>query len=293
MAHLVVGVDGSQESTTALTWAAAEAQRRGASLMIIYGLHMPIVSVPLGGAVVLPPTDELEKYARSVLEAAAASATSTAPGLDVRTALELRPPADALLAASAEAELVVVGSRGLSSLGSVILGSVSTRVAAGASCPTVVIPADAAGSSGAGPIVVGIDGSAHSDAALTFAVQRAKGLGTTVVAIHAYTLSLIAVPIIDAELAERLGQQQRQEAEAIVTEALERAGVADRADLVSSRIVAANAGEALAEAGRDAAMTVVGSRGRGGFIGMLLGSVSQAVLHRAQHPVVVVRAAHR
>src|SRR3546814_9832972 len=56
----------SQESTTALTWAAAEAQRRGASLLIIYGLHMPIVHVPLSGAVVLPPTDELEKYARSV-----------------------------------------------------------------------------------------------------------------------------------------------------------------------------------------------------------------------------------
>ncbi|MGH8827045.1 MAG: universal stress protein [Jiangellaceae bacterium] len=293
MAHLVIGVDGSQESTTALTWAAAEAQRQGAALVIIYGLHMPIVSVPLSGSVVLPPTDELEKYARNVLDEAAAAATTTAPGLEVRTELELRPPADALLAASADAELVVVGSRGLSSLGSVILGSVSARVAAGAACPTVVIPADAAESTGTGPIVVGIDGSAHSDAALTFAVQRADRLGTTVVAIHAYTLSLTAVPIIDPELAERLGQQQRREAEEVVTEALERAGVADRADLVSSRIVVANAGEALTEAGSDAAMTVVGSRGRGGFIGMLLGSVSQAVLHRAHHPVVVVRAANR
>lgn len=289
MAHLVVGVDGSQESENAVIWATAEAQRRGADLVIIYGLHLPVVTVPFGGAVVLPPTDELEKYARSVLKAAAGTASAAAPELEVRTELELRPPADALLTASADADLVVVGSRGLSSLGAVFLGSVSTRVAAGASCPTVVIPPDADPTASAGPIVVGVDGSAHSDAALEFAVQQADRLGTTVVAVHAYTLSLAAVPITDPELAEELGQAQRHEAESLVAEALSRVG--DRGDLVSSRIVIANAGEALIEAGRDAAMTVVGSRGRGGFVGMLLGSVSQAVLHHAHHPVAVVHAA--
>ncbi len=290
---VVVGVDGSKDSGKALTWAAAEAQARGSSLLIIFGLHMPVVSVPFGGAMTVPPVPELETRVEGLLEAAVEVARTEAPTIEIATEIAHRPPADVLIDASSDASLVVVGTRGLSGLGAAFLGSVSARVAAHSFCPTVVVPPDAPASS-TGPVVVGVDGSAHSDAAVRFALDEAARRGAVLVAVHAYRWPVLALPVEDPQLLERLGAEEHQRAEQLVLDALERTRNDSHAGVdVTTRVVAANPGDAVTEAAKDAgaALTVVGSRGRGGVAGLLLGSVSQSVLHQAAGPVAVVHVA--
>src|SRR5699024_10110167 len=116
--------------------------------------------------------DSYRDYANSIVDAAASVAAEVAPELDLRTLVLTRPPSNGLLEVSTDASLVVLGSRGLGSLDSLFLGSVSTRVSARAACPTVVVPVNGAHRNTDGPIVVGVDGSAHSDAALRFALGQ-------------------------------------------------------------------------------------------------------------------------
>lgn len=280
---VVVGVDGSDDSGHALTWSAGEAQRRGDVLQIIYCLHMPIVTDPFASTTTVPQIADLREHAEGVLEAVADTARQMAPSLDVRTELSIRPPSTGLLEASEDASLVVVGTRGLSALGALFLGSVSTRVAAHAACPTIVVPAGE--HVALGPVVVGVDGSEHGDAALRFAVAEAAVRGSELVVVHGRRSTE------GLDLPAEFERSEQAQAEALVAEALERARVGEHPEVtVTTRMITASPTDAVVDAGREAAMTVVGSRGRGGFKGMLLGSVSQAVLHSAQSPVAVVQA---
>ena len=277
---LVVGVDGSENSAEALQWSVAEAAIRGDVLKLIYCLHMVPASFA-GEVMAAPQIDEMREYADGVLAAVAETARQMAPELDVRTELALGPPSAGLLEASQDASLLVVGTRGLGAFGAMFLGSVSSRVAAHAKCPTVVVPADGHDHDHSGPIVVGVDDSDHAIAALRFAARTASLNGAEIIAVHGRgepgTLDLPAA----AEPTEQV------QAESLVTEAIEQAEIEQE---VTTRIVANNPGDALLEAAENAALIVVGSRGRGGFRGMLLGSVSQSVLHGAQCPVAVVHA---
>src|SRR5699024_5365101 len=117
-----------------------EAGRRGDALRVLYCLHMPVVTDPFASTTTVPQIAELREYAEGVLEAVAATTQQIDPALEVQTELSTRPPSTGLLEASEDSSLVVVGTRGLSGLGAMFLGSVSTRVAAHASCPTVVVP---------------------------------------------------------------------------------------------------------------------------------------------------------
>lgn len=292
---IVVGVDGSPDSAFALDWATAEARLSAARIRVVFGLHMPVVVMPFAPATFLPPSPELSAYAEEVLTAAAQRIRAADPEIAVDTSLVLRPPVQALLSAAKDAAMLVVGTRGLGTLGALTLGSVSSRVAAQATCPVVVVPpAELAGAGpvgDAGAIVVGLDGSAHSNAALRFALDLAATRSATIVAVHAYLVPLPDPTLVGPDFVVRSETIARTHAESVLDHAVQ-----DAVDATSStarviqRAIAGNPVDALIDTAPEATLTVIGSRGRGGVRAMLLGSVSQSVLHRADHPVVIVRA---
>jgi nucleotide-binding universal stress UspA family protein len=182
--------------------------------------------------------------------------------------------------------MLVMGSRGLGGFRGLLLGSVSTQVAAHSDCPVVVIREDVTGN---GPrVVVGIDGSPESEAAVGFAFDMASRHGWSVLALHAWDIpsyDLIVLPNtpIPVPLSEVADDEVRLAAETL-------AGFqADYPDVtVEQRLVRAAPVQALLDASGEAAMVVVGTRGHGQIVGALLGSVSNGVLHRSQIPVAVV-----
>ncbi|MDA8368930.1 MAG: universal stress protein [Nocardiopsaceae bacterium] len=287
---VVVGIDGSEPSRIALEWAADAAAARGAGLRILHAVSMPLVAVPFGRPIRIPPTPEVAERASALLADAVEQTHKTHPGLAVETEVSAKEPGPALLAASRSAELVVVGPRGLSGAGALLLGSVAVRVSAHAECPVVVVRG-AAPQTKPGRIVVGVDGSPHSTAALRFALAEAARNGAVLVAVHAYQqpvpvgpgmLAASGYTLDDAALVARTTEY--------VSSLIDEARTAQAADVDAQvEVVEDHAAHALLHAGSKAALLVVGSRGRGGFRGLLLGSVSQAVLHHAEVPVAVVR----
>ncbi|WP_116951361.1 universal stress protein [Jiangella endophytica] len=286
---VVVGVDGSADSGHALSWAAAEARRRGSTLDTVFGLWAPLTAVPFGGRAVVPPDDELRAYSALVLDRAERRVEEEQPGVDVSRVLVLRPAVEALLDVSHDAALVVVGRRGLGAFGAMLLGSVSARVAARSTVPAVVVPEPAG--PGDGTIVAAVDGSPHSDAALRFALTEAQRRSTSVVALTAYQPAPLMLPVTDPAAVDRAAAAEEHDAERLVSDAVGRARAATgSAAPVTVRAGAGHPAEVIADAGRDAELIVVGSRGRGQVRGLLLGSTSQGVLHRARRPVAVVHA---
>ncbi|MBB5826624.1 universal stress protein [Micromonospora carbonacea] len=285
-AAVVVGVDGSPSSLRAVRLAAAEAARRDRPLRVVHGFIWPLLRVPLGPAAGAPPGAGLREQAGQLVADAVAEAEQAAPSLRVTGEIIDGEAAAVLVGESPTAVLVVVGDRGLGGFGALVLGSVAVQVAAYADCPVLV--ARGAARPG-GPVVVGVDGSALSRAAVEFAAEAAAARGVALRAVHAYRHPASAgpgdmQPLVYDE--DRLrGEEQRMLADSL-------AGVGDRWPQVPVEAVVAHRRPvaALTDASRDAQLLVVGGRGHGELTGLLLGSVSHAVLHRADCPVAVVRA---
>ncbi|NEE00663.1 universal stress protein [Phytoactinopolyspora halotolerans] len=292
MGQIVVGIDGSQDSENALRWAVNEARRYGDTLVILHAVHTPVVAVPFSSTVMLPPTAELEAYGNDLLKAAVTQIEDVLPRPDIRTELVVQPPVLALLAAAEKSRMIVVGHRGLGSLGAAFLGSVSMRLAARSACPTVVVRADH-DVDGSGPVLVGVDGSEHSDAAVRFALSEAQRRSTAVRLLHAYRARPGSSPMEDvdtpADMPAGRRAPDREAAEHHVDAILRRHLDAIPEGLrVTADVTPLDPAEALIADSSGAALTVVGSRGRGALRGLLLGSVSQRVLHAAHSPTVVV-----
>lgn len=285
---VVIGVDGSPTSGAALTWAAREAQARGVDLTVVFALHMPLISVPFSGAAYVPPSPEMEAQAQRVLDAAAAQVAEAAPSVAVATVLRIGPPAQVLLDAAETADLLVVGTRGLGAIGSAFLGSVSGRLASRATAPVIVVPADA-DTPLDGPVVVGVDGSAHGDEALRFGLDEAARRDVGVVVVSAYQVPPSAMAFV--EVVQEALSTLHDAAESVAADAVQGARDAGLVSVpVEVRVVDGPAAEAIRAAAEGAGLVVVGSRGRGEIRGMLLGSVSHAVLAHAPWPVAVVHA---
>lgn len=293
---VVVGVDGSAPSGKAVDWAAQEAARRGVDLHIEFVVDQPTLAIPFAGLITYVDPGDLRDYGATVLDAASDRATRVEPGLQVRTHVLVGSTPAELVKAGADADLVVVGSRGLGSVGSAVFGSVSTRLAARSTTPVVVIPADMPTvehhGEVEGPIVVGMDGSPHSEAALLFALDEAKLRGCKVIAASAWQNPTAPLWMTDQAFIEEAAEQARKAAAASVEDSLARVrGPQHHAVAVEVVITESQAAPALHALADGAAMTVVGTRGRSDVKGILLGSVSQDVLHHARGPVAIVHAA--
>ena len=159
----------------ALRWAVDEAARRELEIELIYALAIPVVSDAYGMVMTRPDVDELAEYSEELLGAAEKVARSYDPDLVVSSRLLHGPPAAVLLEASKHAARSVLGTRGVGAINRRALGSVSIRVAAKSACPVYVIPPDYDPAAATGdPVVVGVDGSPHGDAALKVALDDAR-----------------------------------------------------------------------------------------------------------------------
>jgi nucleotide-binding universal stress UspA family protein len=282
--RIVVGVDGSGGSTAALDWALDEAHRRSASLCVVHALDVRYSRAFERANPVYVASER--RAAQQVVDDAIHHARVVAPEVEVRPVLQIGTPAGVLTEQAAAAHLLVVGCRGRGGFSSLLLGSTSLDVATRASCAVVVVRSDrtTAGPS-AGRIVVGSEGTGLSADALGFAFARARqrGLGLTV--LRALRSPAIYVDTPSSHRWEELEKAERAMLSADLAPQRERYPDVE----VVAKTVLANAAAALVEESAGAELLVVGSHGRGGLDGLLLGSVSHAVLHHAHCPVAVVR----
>ncbi|MDO3704279.1 universal stress protein [Micromonospora sp. C28SCA-DRY-2] len=268
---VVVGVDGSPASRVAAEHAAHAAVGRGRPLHLVHGyLH------PLGYGVPLNPYDlgipAPTEAAQKMLAQAAADLAERWPGLTVEIRQVAGGPGATLVEESKRADLVVVGSRGHGGFAGLLLGSVGGQVAAHAHCPVLVVRPAEQPVRTTGPVLVGVDGSESAELAVGYAADEAARRRTGLVLAH----------VAPAE-----GDAQGEPAGLLATAAASARGSHPGVAVEERVLPAAGPGPALVDASREAALVVVGSRGRGGFTGMLLGSVSQALVQHAHCPVLV------
>ncbi|HVV09434.1 universal stress protein [Amycolatopsis sp.] len=275
---IVVGVDGSEASLRAVRCAAEEARWRHARLRIVHAVEPPAFHFTSGYVDTAGVLVKMRAEGQRIVT----EAGETAGGAEVETAVPTIAPAKALLAESRGAQLLVLGMTGQSAFPGLMVGSLPATLAAHAHCPVAVVR----GESRQGPIVAGIDGGPWSDAVIGVAIEEAAHRGVPLIAAHAWSDSEFeggAVrpyfgwePVAEAEreiLTDTLAGWQNKYPEVVV----ERVFVRDRPRHL------------LLEWSRTARLVVVGSRGRGGFAGLLLGSTGQALVHHALGPVLVVR----
>lgn len=286
---IVAGVDGSDASYHAAGWAGTEAALHHRHLELVTSVNIPAGWGPVAGATT-NEADWLGKEGERIVAEAARIARSAAPGsLEITTSVHVEPIIPDLLARSKQAHMVVVGSRGLGALRRGLIGSVSTSLTRHAYCPVAVIHYWSATDpvSAHKPVLVGVDGSEHSVPALELAFEEAARRKIGLTALHAWSDVPVAmqVPMMGWD------DSVRQAAHAALTESL--AGYRERYPDVPVRriLVQDRPVRALVDESDNAQLVVVGSHGRGGFTGMLLGSTSHAVLHSVQCPLVIARPA--
>jgi nucleotide-binding universal stress UspA family protein len=224
-----------------------------------------------------------ESKARAALEGFVAKALGAPPpALRLEVVCDL--PAPALIERSAGAELLVVGARGLGGFRSLLLGSVSQHCLHHAPCPVAVVRTSAAGARARERVVVGVDGSADAARALAWAAEEARLRGAELVVVHAYLPPYAG----DFAIAWDPGDEE-EHAQVLLDDALAAVDTGSLPVPVEPVLAYDRAAPALLDAAEQADLVVVGSRGRGGFAGLLLGSVSHQVTHHAPCPVVVLR----
>lgn len=278
--HVIVGYDGLREGERALRWAVDEARRRHIRLSVFHAWSWPYPGYrdsPEGLA-------SIRRTAERVLDHGVALAQELAPRTEIQRRLIEGPVASALGHESLRAELIVVGANGHDEMP---LGATASRVAAGSSCPVIVVR-DAG--PGDGRIVIGFDDSEASDAALAFGFEEAALQGWRVHIVHGHGSGQARGTDIEAAAEpEAMRRMIRTRLESVIGPWRTRYPNLD----ARLSIVAAPPRRALAEAGRGAQMLVVGDRDADGYPPQLLGSTSQAMLQYAQCPVAVVHPARR
>jgi nucleotide-binding universal stress UspA family protein len=294
---VVAGLDGSPESRAAAEWAAREAKLRGLPLKLVQvwePVPAPMAQAPLLGA------ETHEHWTERIPREAAEGIRLRHPGVDVTVEQVTGTPADALVSAAKDAELLVLGSRGLSGVGGFLVGSVGFSVVAHAELPVVLVRADeqAAGEeemepagipSGATPyrpVVLGLDADAPADSVIEFAFAEAARRGTSLRVVYGWNLPpYYAYGLaMDAGLNDELSREETT----ALTEALRPWRQKQPAIEVVLEPRVGSAAAHLVDASREACLVVIGRRIRRGALGAHIGPVAHGVLHHATAPVAVV-----
>jgi nucleotide-binding universal stress UspA family protein len=289
---IVVGVDGSPSSNAALEWGAQQAELTSAELEVVTAWQWPMI---YGDPFALPPDYDPGAHARETLEDSVSTARAAHPKVEFRGIVVEGRPAPVLVGASHGADLLVVGSRGHGEFAGMLLGSVSEHCTSNAYCPVLVLRSSRDRSQGGevmseetmsgNRIVVGVDGSKCSLAALEWAGRQAELTGLPlqlVTAWHwptAYGAPIVVPtdfsPVVSAEMVLEAAAKVVREAHPDVE--------------ISTDVNEGHPASVLVKASEGAALLVVGSRGHGEFVGMLLGSVSEHCVAHAHCPVLILR----
>lgn len=285
---VVVGLDGSDKDDAATAFAAAEATRFKAPLHLLFAheIHAGLVGAWEAGFVPLGLEADVAEAGARILSRTAERLGAAWPEVAISTSEPWGTPAQALIDASEGARLVVVGSGRKGAVEKVLLGTTSLDTAMHARCPVAVVGETP--THPAGPVVVGVDGSSHSSAAASVALEQAAARGVRVVVVTTWWLEVVEGAVVtEPDTPEWAAVESRYRH--VVEEALAPGRAAHPEVEVEVVIANARPVPTLLERARDASLLVVGSRGRGGFTGMALGSVSHKVLQRALCPVIVTR----
>lgn len=281
---ILVGVDGSPDSEAAIRWATHEAVLRDQPIRLLHAIPPVVVTWPVA-YLEASYIDSMESNGRDIIAQAQktvqAAAGDKLPAIETEIVNAAAP--SALVTASRDAYMTVSGCRGLGVLGRAFLGSVSSGLLHHGRGPIAIVRTDDAPAVEAtAPVLVGVDGSPASEEATALAFDEASRRGVPLVALHAWSDASFPSIGSDWERYEEGGHR-------ILAERL--AGWQERyPDVqVQRRIVSDDPATRLVEASKDAQLVVVGSRGRGGFSSLVLGSVATKVAQAATSPVIVVR----
>jgi nucleotide-binding universal stress UspA family protein len=285
---IVVGYDCSAGAEAALAWALDEGRRLAMRVCLVYVLEWPVHIEPIAQRPVGWPDSQFRSDAEAVVEDAAADAARSAPDVTVRSAVLEGPVAATLCALSAQARMIVLGHRGRGGFSGLLVGSVSVAVTAHAHCPVVVVRGGSPDEQHDLPVAVGVDDSVTARLAVGFAFEEAASRGVGLVAVRAWQPPPVPWRSDVRPLALDADELETAEWHAL-HEALAQWRKTYSAVNATPRLLPGNASHALVTQSQGAQLVVVGSRGRGGFAGLLLGSVSQQLLHHAHCPVAVVR----
>ncbi|MCE5291196.1 MAG: universal stress protein [Nocardiaceae bacterium] len=289
--EVVIGIDYSRNSENTVRWAARVASERGRTLRIVHGLGLgPMTSTIDYPSLGIPQfVERLRAKAEETVERSRRTAHAVDPNLTVITEVSDESAAAVLVDRSKSAYEVVLGT-GAPEAGVGRIGSTITAVASHAHAPVVVVRGDLERSPrpSTAPVVLGLDGSPIGEAAIAVAFDEASWRRTSLVAVHAWSdLSLGMF----AQRHELLTPPEAFEQAESVIVAERLAGWQEKYPdvAVSRRIYLDGPRQHLLRWSQRAQLVVVGTRGRGGLAGMLLGSTSTTLIHQAQCPVMVVR----
>jgi nucleotide-binding universal stress UspA family protein len=290
---IVVGVDGSASALNAAGWAAGEAAFRHVPLRLVHGVHVPVSEAAYIGRLGVPTSffEILDSDGRRYLADAEAAVRQAYPEVEVDTDLLSGYPVPVLISLSQTARLMVLGSRGLGGFSGLLAGSTAVALVRHGHCPVAVIhgPAPEGALPTGGPVVVGVDGSPASEAAIAMAFEEASLRNVDLVAVHTWL-------DFSSDYSYAYARQFMIDWKEIETEAHELlpqrlAGWQEKYPEVTVKRVVTRDRPAhhLLEHAAQAQLLVVGSQGRGGMSGMLLGSTSQALIYHSPCPLLVVR----
>jgi nucleotide-binding universal stress UspA family protein len=288
---IVVGFDGSPTAEQALDWGASAAAAYGVPLTLLRArpdAEGEVVSLPIigDGEPRLADDAEVPESFAEAIDLALSEVHRTHPEVDVRAVLHPDSPVDALLEASRTAEVLVIGSRGVEGFRGLLLGSTTMSVAPHAHCPVVVVyPPDEDTARAVrearhpNEVVVGHDGSEFADHALDFALAHATRVGVGVVVVVVHKSRHAETPAVVAEDSD----------DAVVVHVRERLALDEQSTVpVTVLLGRGRPAGVLVEEADGAVLAVVGARGRGGFAGLVMGSVGLQLLMHAECPVAVV-----
>ncbi|MEY2444491.1 MAG: hypothetical protein QOE00_1071 [Ilumatobacteraceae bacterium] len=290
--RIIVGVDGSATSLTALRWAAYEARRRKVGLLVMSCYSVPVYGSPEGAVYA---TSEGLDVVKESAEAIVTEAIETVAAIDPATAVEgmatMGPATTAIPDEAQAGDEIVVGASGHTGVIDGLLGSVAMSLVHRSHVPVIVVPAHPAVEAhpSMNKIVVGVDGSPASLQALEWAYNEALVSGAELTAVHGWVSphSSSSTPVDEPRT------QMQLEATQALQASIESLGarLTDGSLHVHSKLIEQSPADALLEESGDADLVVVGSHGHGAIRSTLLGSVSRTVAEHASCPVAVIRQA--